>query len=296
MTFLEFAHKVLEEEKKALNPKEIWDIGDKKGYTKALKTKGATPWQTIGAQIYCNIRDFPSSTLFEKIDGKQVFFLKSEEPNINIIALSKSVSTRDSILEKDLHKYLTYFVYTNFKIKTKTISAQKSSKTVSNADKWRYPDIVGVYYPEWEQDIIDISQNIGEFGIKIYSYELKREINNSNLRETFFQAVSNSSWANEGYLVGMDITTDENFYKEFKRLNNSFGIGLIRLSIDDPEKCEILFQSKQKDEIDIETMNILSKNNTDFKNLIKDIKVDYSSPDRLRGKYDDIIAVEDLYK
>jgi hypothetical protein len=296
MTFLEFAHKVLEEEKKALNPKEIWDSGDKKGYTKAVKTKGATPWQTIGAQIYCNIRDFPSNTLFEKIDGKSIFFLKSEKSNINITALSKSVSTQDSILEKDLHRYLTYFVYTNFKIKTKTLSAQKSSKTVLNADKWRYPDIVGVYYPEWEADVIDISQNIGEFGIKIYSYELKKEITNSNLRETFFQAVSNSSWANEGYLVGMDITTDENFYKEFKRLNNSFGLGLMRLSIDDPEKCEILFQSKQKDEIDIETMNILSKNNIDFKNLIKDIKVDYSSPDRLRGKYDDIIAVEDLYK
>jgi hypothetical protein len=30
---------------------------------------------------------------------------------------------------------------------------------------------------------------------------MKKELNFSNLRESYFQAVSNSSWANEGYLV-----------------------------------------------------------------------------------------------
>jgi hypothetical protein len=296
MNFLEFAEKILEEEKKALSPKEIWDVGVKKNYTCQLKTKGATPWNTIGAQIYCNIRDYAGTTKFDKIDGKSIFFLKSHKSGLNLANIADSSSALPAILERDLHKYVTYYVYTNFKIKTKTISAQKSLKQGRNSDKWRYPDIVGVYYPEWEPDIVNVSQHIGEVGIKLFSYELKRELDNTNLRETYFQAVSNSSWANEGYLAVLDITNDEEFYKEFKRLNNSFGIGLIKISTDDPEESKILFQSQQKENIDIETMNILSKNNVDFKNLMKDIKVDYGSTDRLRGKYDEYIPVEELYK
>ncbi|GHV86166.1 hypothetical protein AGMMS50230_17740 [Spirochaetia bacterium] len=51
VTFLEFAEKVLKEEGKPLSTIDIWNIGKDKGYTKELRTKGFTPWNTIGAQI-----------------------------------------------------------------------------------------------------------------------------------------------------------------------------------------------------------------------------------------------------
>jgi hypothetical protein len=300
MTFLQFAERVLIEAKKPLTPLEIWKAGETKGFTNELKTKGLTPWQTIGAHIYCDIRDKPDSK-FIKVGKKQVFFLKELAEAIDIDAFEKKhekdISKSESeFLERDLHKFLTYFVYTNYKILTKTISAQKSLKKERNTDKWRHPDMVGVYYPNWESDIVEISKEVGNFGIRLYSYELKRDLNNTNLRETFFQAVSNSSWANEGYLVAADINEDEEFYDEFKRLNNFFGIGLIKISIDDPSASKIIFQSKQKEDVDIEAMNILSKINTDFKGLIKDIRVDYDHYPERRGKYDDVIAVEELYK
>lgn len=42
---------------------------------------------------------------------------------------------------------------------------------------------------------------------KIFSYELKKEINTDyELKKCFFQAVSNSSWANFGYLVVFEIS------------------------------------------------------------------------------------------
>jgi hypothetical protein len=301
MTFLQFAEKILNEENKPLTPIEIWKIGEEKGYTKELRTKGLTPWDTISAQIYCNIRDEKEKSKFIKIGKEQIFFLNELVKNIDINTFEKeqekSIPEHDSeYLEKDLHKYLTYFVYTNYKIFTKTISAQKSLKKERNSDKWRHPDLVGVYYPNWESDIVSISKDIGNFGIRLFSYELKRELNISNLRETFFQAVSNSSWANEGYLVASEINDDEEFYDEFKRLNNSFGIGLIKISVDDPSISKIIFQSKQKEDVDIETMNILSKKNKDFKELMVDIKADYTFSPRLRGKYDNIIPVEELYK
>lgn len=46
--------------------------------------------------------------------------------------------------------------------------------------------------------------------------------------KSIFQALSNSSWANYGYLVVFDI--NEDVMEEMERLNRSFGIGIIKLS------------------------------------------------------------------
>lgn len=59
---------------------------------------------------------------------------------------------------------------------------------------------------------------------------MKKTLNFTNLREYYFQAVSNSSWANEGYIVALDIDEDDSFLAELKRLNNAFGIGVIKLN------------------------------------------------------------------
>ena len=59
---------------------------------------------------------------------------------------------------------------------------------------------------------------------------MKKTLNFTNLREYYFQAVSNSSWANEGYSVALDIDEDDSFLAELKRLNNAFGIGVIKLN------------------------------------------------------------------
>lgn len=67
---------------------------------------------------------------------------------------------------------------------------------------------------------------------KVFSFEMKQKLDLGNLRSEYFQAVSNSSWANEGYLVAPIITTEnEDFMSELTLLNNSFGIGVIKLNI-----------------------------------------------------------------
>ena len=58
--------------------------------------------------------------------------------------------------------------------------------------------------------------------------EIKKEINTDyELKKSYFQAVSNSSWANYGYLVALEIS--DNLKDEMERLNQSFGIGIIEL-------------------------------------------------------------------
>ena len=73
-----------------------------------------------------------------------------------------------------------------------------------------HPDLVSVHYPfdDLKTSSIDLAKNVGMDTITIYSFEVKREVNNSNVREYYFQAVSNSSWANEGYLVAPHFTQE----------------------------------------------------------------------------------------
>ena len=77
ISFIELAEKVIEEQTSPLSPVEIWEIAVSKGYDKLVASKGKTPWQTIGARIYLDIRDNPNSH-FIKVDStpKRFFFKK----------------------------------------------------------------------------------------------------------------------------------------------------------------------------------------------------------------------------
>lgn len=299
MNFIELAEKIIREENIPLTQNEIWEIAKTKGYDKQVNTTGKTPWQTIGARLYVDIRDNPS-TKFIKLKLKPTkFFLKELVNDKDIDKITSEASKallepKIKFKERDLHKYLTYFVYTYKSIYTKTIFHEESNKKIFS--QWLHPDLVGVYFPieEWENEILDISKEIGSIGIKLFSYEIKKELNFNTLRESYFQAVSNSSWANEGYLVAAEIESEEEFLQEIKRLTNSFGIGIIKLDVDDPDSSEILYPAKEKDFVDIETMNKIAQVNPNFKDFLKRIKADLTSKEIRKEKYDKIFDIEEL--
>jgi hypothetical protein len=301
MNFLQFAEKIIKEENRPLSPNEIWEIGVKNGYEKQVNTTGKTPWQTIGARIYIDIRDNPDS-MFLKLKLKPVkFYLKNLSQDFDINRIEKEqenkITKRETgYTERDLHKYLSYYVYTYNLVYTKTIFHETSSK--KKYAQWLHPDIIGAYFPleQWEPEILDISKDIGNLVIRLFSYELKKDLNFSNLRESYFQAVSNSSWANEGYLVAAEIDQDDEFMEEIKRLSNSFGIGLIKLDVNNPDSSEIIYPARQKDNIDIETMNKISQINPDFREFLKRIKIDLNSKEIRKEKYDKVYDVEELIK
>jgi len=85
--------------------------------------------------------------------------------------------------------------------------------------------------------------------LNYFRFELKVSLNFGNLRQSYFQAVSNSSWANEGYLVTLRIDDDPTFKDEVRRLNNAFGIGIIKLNPENIYESEILFPSRINQEI-----------------------------------------------
>ncbi|HOU98043.1 MAG TPA: HTH domain-containing protein [Bacteroidales bacterium] len=282
MTFLELAERVLIEEKRPLTANEIWTLATEKGYDKQLNSEGKTPWATLGAQIYVNAKDNPKSPFAQTDSRPKKFYLKSQASQLDLsdTALSKEPTVvkkkRFDFLEKDLHPYLTYYAYYHLHCYTKTINHSQSSK--KEFGEWVHPDIVGCYFPldDWKQEVYELSSSIGNISIRLLSFELKREISFGNLRESFFQTVSNSSWANESYLVAAEVSKEEEFRNELARLSTSFGIRVIKLNLEDPHSSEIIFPAKYREALDWETINKLTMN-ADFKEFISNVKIDITS-------------------
>ena len=76
MDFLEFAEKILREVNRPLTHIEIWEIGKNKGIDSDLNSRGKTPWQTIAARIYVDIRDNTNSKFVKLKLRPTKFFLK----------------------------------------------------------------------------------------------------------------------------------------------------------------------------------------------------------------------------
>ncbi len=186
---------------------------------------------------------------------------------------------KTSFNERDLHKLLVKFLYENpdFNLQCKTIYHEKCKKDKKGKGEWNYPDIVGVYFPQndrhknYKIETLEFLQHTGQNSYKLFSFELKKELSFSNLKASYFQAVSNSSWANEGYLVVFNIDDEVlNELNELRWLNQSFGIGVIKLE-SEISNSKILLPAKER-EIDMQTLNMLIDDSPeDFKPFIKDI-------------------------
>lgn len=172
---------------------------------------------------------------------------------------------QESYKERSLHRLLSNYLINN-NILSRTIFHESSNKS-DQAQKWVHPDMVGVEFNEFQDTATRSLLKAAETKeyIALFSYELKRTIENDHqLKEYFFQALSNSSWANYGYLVALEISED--VMEEMARLNRSFGIGLIKLS---PYKDDttILFHAR-KNELDYYTIDKLCRINKDFRDFI----------------------------
>lgn len=142
-----------------------------------------------------------------------------------------------------------------------------TNRNGNGGNKWLYPDIVAVesLIENWEDKTKTFANECLTQKIKIYSYEIKTKINMSNVRECYFQAVSNSTWANLGYLVTQEINEDAK--NELKILSSLYGIGLIILDLNEND-FYIDIPAKERENLDFNIVNRLIKENKDFRDFI----------------------------
>ena len=311
-SLFDFSEEVLVNSDKPLTYQEIWNRGVELELDKKLKLTGKTPWQSLGARLFVDVRDNPNSKFIKFGERPARFFLikrKEEITEKTIEKIEKEEIKKEEKEEKEekkwnertLHPLLSYFVYANpafgrgKEILTKTVFHEKSKKKGYN--EWIYPDLIGFHLPlkEWEEDLIELGKISNNNMIQLYSFELKKSLNRGNYRASFFQAVSNSSWANEGYLVAADIKQEDDFLLELERLSVSFGIGIIQLDLNDFDSSTILYPARPKNDLDWETMNKICSQNIDFKKFLRDVKNNFVSKQIYKSEYDKIIEDPNKY-
>ncbi|MCQ2983728.1 COG2958 family protein [Helicobacter pylori] len=302
---IQIIQSVLEAIKEPIKVTEIYDkakeLFEEGKIENMFDYEGNTPDQTASSYIYTALNK-GEELPFLKVQEKPVLIaLKGTARELVLNAEKPSAPSVKIAHERDLHPFLTYMAINNENLKcyTKTIFHEESSKSIKGMNRWLYPDMVGVRFLHAElsnENLIAFSKKFDTLPIKLVSFELKREISVNNCRECYFQAISNSSWANEGYLVGHHIDThNPKLMDLLKRLHASFGIGVIDLRTDE-DKSVILLNAKYKEKIDYTVASELSEKNSKFSGFLKSV-VDYdpNNQHRYKDEFDEVKKKEELY-
>lgn len=283
MTLKEAVLKSLDEVSVLTNYLEVYNHIVKQKYYDFGTSK--TPSSTVSALLGDFIRNGDSRVKrIKQQGGTYSYYLSKNEQEISIEILSgesSSESGTNSVAEtgaayksskekgyeeRDLHKLLCSYLK-SIDTYSKTVFHEQSNGKDSN-QIWTHPDMVGIKFLNLQtnasQNFLKSINKVDTF--KMSSYELKKEItSDSELKKGFFQAVSNSSWANYGYLVAFEFS--DSLQDEMARLNQSFGIGIIELN-PNPYRSKVLFPAAYRD-LDFKTIDKLCKINRDFNRFIE---------------------------
>jgi hypothetical protein len=207
----------------------------------------------------------------EKSDSAEVMAAES------VVELPATATSDTKLDEYSMYPLLRQYLWEEFGVFSKRIDEKRSSnKRGPNGNRWLYPDVVGMedLGSDWHREVRDCVNQYSDKRTKLWSFEAKLLINRSNIRECFFQAVSNSSWANFGYLVAAEIEGQDTL-KELRMLFAAHGIGLIKLDADNPAESQVLIPARERDEIDWDMANRLATENADFLEYVKLVKQFY---------------------
>lgn len=204
--------------------------------------------------------------------------LPEEEP-------SDEAPIHNTLSEHDLYPLLMDYLKSEHQLYCLRIDEKRSKNNLgSGGNQWLHPDIVAMepVAQQWHQYVKSCVLQGGGQSVRLWSFEVKKTLTMSSVRKCFFQAVSNSSWASEGYLVATSIA-DSRVEQELRMLSALHGIGVILLSVSNPSESELLLPAKKRPEIDWQSVNRIVEENADFKDFI-DLVSNYYQTGRVRSK------------
>lgn len=185
----------------------------------------------------------------------------------------------EALAEQDLYpKLATYLLgMTSRAVYPKRIDEKTASNTNGkNGNKSLHPDLVALEdlmpQPLWSNEVKEWATLAGAPQAKLWSFEVKIKLQStSDARESYLQALANSSWANYGYLVAAEIK--EKAFEEIKVLHDLHGVGLIQLDINNPVDDTIVkLPARERGQVDWGTCNRIASQNADFKQFLEAVK------------------------
>lgn len=186
------------------------------------------------------------------------------EPTVETITLT----------EHSLYPILTEYLSQEEGLLCRRVDEKRSSNNKGlGGNHWLYPDIVALepLDKEWDPVVQNCVRHSEGRLTRLWSFEVKKQLNRSNVRECFFQAVSNSSWAHFGYLVATEINEDKqrSVERELQMLCALHGIGVILLDPHDFTNSQTLIPARERTSVDWQSVNRLVEENRDFKEFIE---------------------------
>lgn len=183
--------------------------------------------------------------------------------------------------EHELYPLLIEFLHKELKLYCQRID-EKTSKNShgSGGNHWLHPDVVALepLDQHWDPVVKDCVRHGNDSAIRLWSFEVKKQLTRSNVRQYFFQAVSNSTWASFGYLVATGLNNDVE--SELQMLASLHGIGVLILNTESLFDSQILIPARERTAIDWQSVNRIVSENTDFHRFIEQVGI-YSQTGRL---------------
>lgn len=242
---------------------------------------GAQKQSILNQSANINWQDRPRPRVYWFDDG-------SQDNQDNTDKEEKGVITEENantLTEHQLYPILMDYLNSEHQLYCLRIDEKRSKNNLgSGGNQWLHPDIVAMepVAQKWHTHVKTCVQQGGGQSVRLWSFEVKKTLTMGNIRKCFFQAVSNSSWANEGYLVATSVT-DSRVEQELRMLSALHGIGVILLSVTNPSESELLLPAQKRPEIDWQSVNRIVEENADFKDFI-DLVSNYYQTGRVRGK------------
>lgn len=181
----------------------------------------------------------------------------------------------ESQYEKDLYPMVAKYLWEmkSRKLYPMRIDEKKAANTNGKeGNKFLYPDLVALedLMPSnvWKENVRLGAIASGAPQSKIWSFEVKYEINSiSDARKSYLQAITNSAWANYGYLVATKISTTA--FDELKLFHELHGIGVLLLDTGNPENDTVIkLSARERESVDWPMCNRIACQNKDFEQFL----------------------------
>lgn len=195
-----------------------------------------------------------------------------EEPDDDTGVVDTAID--GNLTEQDLYPMLIEFLSKEIGLYCQRINEKKSKNSHgSGGNHWLHPDIVALEPLDkgWD-DVVRSCVRSGNYSsVRLWSFEVKKHLTKSNVRKYFFQAVSNSSWSNYGYLVATGLNSDVEV--ELQMLSSLHGIGVLLLNTDSLFDSQILIPAKERSHVDWQSANRIVTENSDFHHYIEQVGI-----------------------
>ncbi|EGQ8650813.1 COG2958 family protein [Vibrio cholerae] len=183
--------------------------------------------------------------------------------------------------EHDLYPLLIEFLNKDLGLYCQRIDERKSKNSHGNGgNHWLHPDVVALEPLDqgWDEIVRSCVRSGNHSSVRLWSFEVKKHLTKGNVRKYFFQAVSNSSWANFGYLVATGLNSDVE--AELQMLSSLHGIGVLILDTESLFDSQILIPAQERNNVDWQSANRIVAENSDFHHYIEQVGI-YNQTGRL---------------